>query len=57
MELYRPREALNEPQIKVFYVSLSAYLGWPLDIDGSKLSFYRNIFLFLSQYRVQKCHV
>jgi hypothetical protein len=27
-------------------------LPWPLDIHGSKLSFYRNI--FLSQYREQK---
>jgi len=27
-------------------------LPWPLDIRGSKLSFYRNI--FLSQYRKQK---
>jgi len=27
-------------------------LPWPLDIRGSKLSFYRNI--FLSQYREQK---
>jgi len=27
-------------------------LPWPLDIHGSKLSFYRNI--FLSQYHVQK---
>jgi len=33
---------------------LRAYLGWPLDINGSKLSFYRNIFFFLSQCRVQK---
>jgi len=57
MELYRPRKALNEPQIKVLYVSLSTYLGWPLDINGSKLSFYGNIFLFLSQYRVRKCLV
>jgi len=30
-------------------------LPWPLDIHGSELSFYRNI--FLSQYRVQKCLV
>jgi len=43
MELYRPRKALNEPQIKVLYVLLRAYLGWPLDINGSKISFYRNI--------------
>jgi len=30
-------------------------LPWPVDIHGSKISFYRNI--FLSQYREQKCLV
>ncbi len=60
MDLYRPRKALNEPQIKVLYVSLRAYLGchcnpWLKNIFLLQylfitMSFYRNI--FLSQYCV-----
>jgi len=40
---------------KSFQRKVTKSLPWPLDIHGSKISFYRNI--FLSQYCASKCLV
>jgi len=48
VDSYWPREALNEPQIKVLYVSLRAYLGYSLKSVAQKyffivISFFLNL--------------